>query len=224
MIRPPSPSTIARSTALRSSRTLPGQAMRAAGSASARARAGRRAAAPRRSPRGSARRAAGCPRGARAAAGAATRGRSAGSRGPRGSARAIPPRRSRLVAAIDAHVDRTRPAAADALELALLEDAQQLRLERRGISPISSRKSVPPCGLLERARSCCAIAPVNEPFSWPNSSDSRSSSRERRAVQRHERAGARRALARPAAATISLPVPDSPVTRTVVSDEATRPT
>jgi hypothetical protein len=34
--------------------------------------------------------------------------------------------------------------AADALELALLQHAQQLDLHRGGISPISSRNSVPP--------------------------------------------------------------------------------
>ena len=43
------------------------------------------------------------------------------------------------------------------------------------MSPISSRKSVPPCA----AWNCptrVATAPVKAPFTWPNSSDSRSAS------------------------------------------------
>ena len=54
--------------------------------------------------------------------------------------------RSRLVAAIDAHVDldarSCRRRAADRLAL---EHAQQLGLQSPGMSPISSRNSVPPC-------------------------------------------------------------------------------
>ena len=43
-----------------------------------------------------------------------------------------------------------------------------------GMSPISSRKSVPRCAC-SNFPMCRAAAPVNDPFSWPNSSDSISS-------------------------------------------------
>ena len=69
---------------------------------------------------------------------------------------------------------------------------------------------------------CLRTAPVNEPFSCPNSSDSISSSgiaaqftRTNGARARGERWWIRRA-------TNSLPVPDSPTTRTVARDGATR--
>ena len=44
----------------------------------------------------------------------------------------------------DAHVDRDFAAPAQALDHALLQDAQQLGLQRHGRSPISSRNRVPP--------------------------------------------------------------------------------
>src|SRR6184192_3821167 len=64
-----------------------------------------------------------------------------------------------------AHVDFDRFVAAHALNFACMA---------RGMSPISSRKSVPAsaCSNLPRWREA---APVNEPFSWPKSSDSISS-------------------------------------------------
>ncbi len=43
------------------------------------------------------------------------------------------------------------------------------------MSPISSRNSVPPCAAWKRPLRS-AIAPVNEPFLWPKSSDSSSPS------------------------------------------------
>ena len=53
----------------------------------------------------------------------------------------------------DAHVDRARSSAADALELARLEHAQQLGLRgQRPCSPISSRKIVPPSATSNRPR------------------------------------------------------------------------
>ena len=42
---------------------------------------------------------------------------------------------------------------------------------RGGMSPISSSISVPPSAAWNRPR-CARVAPVNEPFSWPKSSDS----------------------------------------------------
>src|SRR5262245_6065677 len=91
----------------------------------------------------------------------------------------------------------------------------------RGISPISSRKSVPPSAC-SKTPACRACAPVKAPFSWPNSSDSISASG--RAAQlratkgppaRSERRWTRRA-------TSSLPVPFSPVTRTRSLEAAIR--
>ncbi len=87
------------------------------------------------------------------------------------------------------------------------------------MSPTSSRNSVPPLATsnlpLRRA-----VAPVNEPFSWPNSSDSRSVSV--RAAQETATNGpsARRLSAWMARASTSLPVPDSPRTRMVEFDFA----
>jgi hypothetical protein len=43
-----------------------------------------------------------------------------------------------------------------------LERAQQLRLERLGVSVISSRNSVPPSAISNSPSSL--VAPVNEPF------------------------------------------------------------
>ena len=44
-----------------------------------------------------------------------------------------------------------------------------------GTSPISSKKRVPPLAISNRPLRCAA-APVNDPFSWPNSSLSSSDS------------------------------------------------
>ena len=87
-------------------------------------------------------------------------------------------------------------------------------------SPISSRKIVPPSAASNRPirRS---VAPVNAPFSWPNSSLSRSV--DGSAAQCTARNGARdRGLAWwIACATNSLPVPVSPSISTVARDCAT---
>ena len=86
----------------------------------------------------------------------------------------------------DAHIDADRLAPADPVEFALLEHAQQLGLQlaatyrrfRRG-TPCRRRpaRTVP---------ACAARAPVNAPFSWPNSSLSSSSRGMRGAVDRDE--------------------------------------
>ena len=52
----------------------------------------------------------------------------------------------------DAHVDLDRLGRADAADLALLQHAQQLHLHLGAISPISSRKSVPPVASSKRPR------------------------------------------------------------------------
>ncbi len=93
-----------------------------------------------------------------------------------------------------------------------------------GISPISSRNSVPP--LASSSSPCfCARASVKAPFSWPNSSLSSRSfgmaaqlTSTNGLLARSDCWWMRRAI-------ISLPVPDSPSTRTlVVSPVATMPT
>ena len=123
----------------------------------------------------------------------------------------------------DAARRRARSArAADALELALLQDAQQLRLQLSGISPISSRKSVPPCGQLEPADPRRDARPVNAPFLV---AEQLALEQPRRASRRS--CTSRTACARPSAqswiarATSSLPVPVSPQIKTVASVGAT---
>src|SRR5438132_4821987 len=90
------------------------------------------------------------------------------------------------------------------------------------MSPISSRNSVPPSACSKRPRRCCC-APVNEPRSWPNSSDS-SRSFGLAAVLIATNGRDARALCRcKARATSSFPVPDSPVISTVALDCESRP-
>src|SRR4029077_6758374 len=74
----------------------------------------------------------------------------------------------------DAHVDVDRRLAADAVELALREHARSRVCSGSDMSPISSRKSVPPSACSKRPRRC-ASAPVKAPRSCPKSSDSRRS-------------------------------------------------
>ena len=90
------------------------------------------------------------------------------------------------------------------------------------MSPISSRKSVPPSACSKRPRRC-ACAPVKDPRSCPNSSDSRRSFGIA-AVLMATKGFADRALCRCSAlATSSFPEPDSPVISTVAVDWDNRP-
>src|SRR5437899_1758590 len=78
----------------------------------------------------------------------------------------------------DRHCDQPdigpqRRRAADPFVLPFLQNAEQLRLDRRVRSPISSRKSVPPAATSKRPR-LRRSAPVNAPRSCPKSSDSAS--------------------------------------------------
>ncbi len=91
----------------------------------------------------------------------------------------------------------------------------------KGSSPISSRKRVPPSASAKRP-SRARSAPVNAPFSWPNSSDSRRFSgiapqftATKGSLTRGEERWSARAIA-------SFPVPLSPVIRTLVGYGATR--
>ena len=90
-----------------------------------------------------------------------------------------------------------------------------------GMSPISSRKSVPLSALAKRPR-WSAMAPVNEPLVWPKSSLSRSVSGmapQLIATNGWFARGLARWMAR---ASSSLPVPLSPWMRTLASLAATR--
>ena len=77
------------------------------------------------------------------------------------------------------------------------------------MSPISSRNSVPLSASSKRP-SLRLTAPVNAPFSWPNSSDSSSVSVSAPQFTLTNGPSARFERAWMARATSSLPVPDSP--------------
>ena len=84
-----------------------------------------------------------------------------------------------------------------------------------GMSPISSRNSVPPSACSKRPRRI-VCAPVKAPRSWPNSSRLEQVLRDRRGVDRDERAAARAGCACAARAPPApCPMPDSPVISTV---------
>ena len=68
-----------------------------------------------------------------------------------------------------------------------------------------------------------SVAPVNAPFSWPNSSDSSSSAAMADVFSATNGASARGELSCNARATSSLPVPDSPVISTVMLERDSRP-
>ena len=91
------------------------------------------------------------------------------------------------------------------------------------MSPISSRKIVPPSASRKRPTRE-QIAPVNAPRSWPNISLSRRSSGIAPQCTGTSRCNRRRLRAWIACATSSLPVPLSPVTSTVAFVPATRRT
>ena len=85
------------------------------------------------------------------------------------------------------------------------------------MSPISSRKIVPPSAISKRPLRV-ARAPVNAPFSWPNSSLSSSSAGiapQLIGTNGRSRRGEASWMAR---ATTSLPVPDSPRISTLLSN------
>ena len=69
------------------------------------------------------------------------------------------------------HVDLDRLARADRLDFAFLDGAQQFDLRGAGNSPTSSRNIVPP-EASTNLPTWRSVAPVNEPFSWPNRIDS----------------------------------------------------
>ena len=92
-----------------------------------------------------------------------------------------------------------------------------------GMSPTSSRKTVPP--LADSSRPALAdCAPVNEPFSCPNSSLSSSVSVSAAQLSRKNGIEARREFLCTASASRSLPTPVSPKMSTLMSLQAIRST
>jgi len=94
---------------------------------------------------------------------------------------------------------------------------------RRDMSPTSSRKIVP-LWASSNLPICFSVAPVNEPFSWPNSSLSISSSGMAAQLTWTKDSSLRRLLRWIARATSSFPTPLSPVMKTVAFVGAARRT
>ncbi len=84
------------------------------------------------------------------------------------------------------------------------------------ISPISSRKSVPPSAVSNRPGFCCT-ASVKAPFSCPKSSLSSSCSGRAAQLMSTKAPPARRPVRWIISANTSLPTPDSPSMSTVVA-------
>jgi hypothetical protein len=78
-----------------------------------------------------------------------------------------------------------------------------------GMSAISSRNTVPPCAYSNRPTRSW-VAPVNAPFTWPNSSLSNSVSTIAEQLQTANRRAATGLSSCNACATSSLPVPVAP--------------
>src|SRR6185503_10766296 len=116
----------------------------------------------------------------------------------------------------DAHVALAGGVAADALVDPFLQYAQQLDLHRQAhVADLVEEQRA--ASAISKRPLRAVIAPVNEPFSWPKSSDSRSSAGiapQLTATKGRWRRGLAAWIAR---AAISFPVPDSPSMRTVES-------
>ena len=127
--------------------------------------------------------------------------------------------RSRLVAAtMRTSTVRVLPPPPSALDLALLQHAQQLHLHVAARSRRSRRGTACRRRPLEAAVARASTAPVNAPFSWPNSSLSSSVSGIAAQLTATNGPVARGELRRGCArATSSLPVPLSPSSSTVAS-------
>ena len=116
----------------------------------------------------------------------------------------------------DARVELDRARLADALDLPLLERAQQLGLQRQATSgATSSMNSVPRCASSKRPTRA-ETAPVKAPLVWPNSSASASGSGMAAALKATKRCSARGLLWWIVRAISSLPVPVSPWISTVL--------
>jgi hypothetical protein len=121
----------------------------------------------------------------------------------------------------DAHVHRDRLAAADALDLARLQRAQQLGLRLRPQVADLVQEERAPAGQLEAAAPPLRRAGEGAPL-VAEQLRLHQVARDGRAVEPHEGPAARGEWRWMAAATSSLPVPDSPVISTRASVGATR--
>src|SRR4029453_2392728 len=131
--RPPSQRITARSIALRSSLMLPGHGwLRSLSHASLESPAAGTGLLPGRSRPGTPRRAPECPPGARGAAAARSQRPRADSRDPRAGFRAPWPPGIAVGRDDHSHVGPLGVRAAEALELTLLQEPEELRLDRRG--------------------------------------------------------------------------------------------
>ena len=111
--------------------------------------------------------------------------RAAGSTGPREATFAAHALEVLVRRGDDAHVDAHLPSAADRHHQAVLQHAQDLRLQSSAMSPISSRKIVPPCASSKWPRRACR-APVTRP-SRAQQHALHQLLGDRRTVDRHER-------------------------------------
>ena len=98
---------------------------------------------------------------------------------------------------------------------------RSLTCASRDSSPISSRNSVPPLASANLP-TCFSVAPVKEPFSWPNRIDSTSVSGSAPQLTVTNGLPRRSELPWIARAISSLPTPDSPSIRTGMFDFAAR--
>jgi hypothetical protein len=80
----------------------------------------------------------------------------------------------------DPDIDLDRPRRPQALHLLLLQHTEDFRLRLRAHVADFVEEDRPAVRLLELADLLLSAAPVNDPFSWPNNSDSISSSGWRR--------------------------------------------
>ena len=206
----------ARSMACCSSRTLPGHGY--ALQQLERVRRDARDLLPdlrRRAHREAIARAAGCPPAARAAAGSRSGSRSVDSRGPAGTCpAAASAARSRLVVAMMRTSTRIGDVPPTRSNSCSCSTRSSLACRSSRISEISSSSSVPPCAR-SNAPSTRLIAPVNAPFSWPNSALSISPSGSAAQFSLMNGLSRRSLWSWIARANSSLPVPLSPCSSTV---------
>ena len=121
----------------------------------------------------------------------------------------------------DAHIHAPRLGRADALELAGLEVRSSLDCSPCEMLAISSRNSVPPSAISKRPTRSL-LASVNAPFTWPNSSLSKTPSARPPVFTVTSGRVERSETECSVCATSPLPVPFSPVISTLASDGPTR--
>ena len=113
----------------------------------------------------------------------------------------------------DAHIDLDRLRAADRFDFAFLNGAQELHLRRRAAIRRLRRGKACPGWASTNLPVCRSVAPVNEPFSWPNRIDSIRFSGMRAAIDRDE------GLAPPARPSHGWRAPPIPCRRRIPRDQ-----